>query len=241
MQNKELTPKYAALAALIEAQLGARVERLSTSTGELGYRIESADLLQVAATLRDAPELEFEMLVDVCGIDYYSYGRDEWETNRASGTGFSRGRVAGPPDDEELAAVDYRPKARFAAVYHLLSISRNHRVRLKVFCPNDDRPVLDSVYPIWNSADWYEREAFDLYGILFKGHPDLRRILTDYGFIGHPFRKDFPLIGNVEMRYDPAKGRVVYEPVSIVPRTLVPKVIRSDNRYEPELKDPGNA
>lgn len=241
MRKKELTPKYAALAAHVEAQFGARVERLPTSTGELGYRVESTDLLEVAAALRDAPELKFEMLMDVCGVDYYSYGRDEWETNRASSTGFSRGRVAAPPDDEELAAVDYRPRARFAAVYHLLSISRNHRVRLKVFCPNDDRPVLDSVYRIWNSADWYEREAFDLYGILFKGHPDLRRILTDYGFIGHPFRKDFPLIGNVEMRYDPAKGRVVYEPVSIVPRTLVPKVIRSDNRYEPDLKDPGNA
>jgi NADH-quinone oxidoreductase subunit C len=241
MQNKELTPKYAALAALVEGQLGPRLERLPTSTGELGYRVESEDLLEVAGTLRDAPGLEFEMLVDLCGVDYYSYGRDEWETNRASGTGFSRGRVAGPPDDEELAAVGYRPKARFAAVYHLLSISRNHRVRLKVFCPNDDRPVLDSVCPIWNSADWYEREAFDLYGILFKGHPDLRRLLTDYGFIGHPFRKDFPLVGNVEMRYDAARGRVVYEPVSIVPRTLVPKVIRSDNRYEPELKDPGNA
>jgi NADH-quinone oxidoreductase subunit C len=241
MQKKELTPKYAALAAVIEAQLGARVERLPTSTGELGYRVESTDLLAVAGTLRDAPELKFEMLMDVCGVDYYSYGRDEWETNSASGTGFSRGIAAGPPDDEELAAVDYRPKGRFAAAYHLLSITHNHRLRLKAFCPSDDRPVLDSVYPIWNSADWYEREAFDLYGILFRGHPDLRRILTDYGFIGHPFRKDFPLIGNVEVRYDPAKGRVVYEPVGIVPRTLVPKVIRSDNRYEPELKDPGNA
>ena len=241
MRKKELTPKYAVLAAHIEAKFGARVERLPTSTGELGYRVDFTDLLEVASTLRDAPELKFEMLMDVCGVDYHSYGRDEWETNRASGTGFSRGRVGGPPDDEELAAVDYRPRARFAAVYHLLSISRNHRVRLKVFCPNDDRPVLDSVYRIWNSADWYEREAFDLYGILFKGHPDLRRILTDYGFIGHPFRKDFPLIGNVEVRYDPAKGRVVYEPVSIVPRTLVPKVIRSDNRYEPDLKDPGDA
>jgi NADH-quinone oxidoreductase subunit C len=241
MQHKELTPKYTALAAVIDAQLGARVERLPTSTGELGYRVDSTNLLEIARTLRDAADLKFEMLVDLCAVDYCAYGRDEWETNRASGTGFSRGRVAAPPDDEELAAVGYRPEARFAVVYHLLSISRNHRVRLKVFCSNDDRPVLDSVYPIWNSADWYEREAFDLYGILFKGHPDLRRLLTDYGFIGHPFRKDFPLIGNVEMRYDPAKGRVVYEPVSIVPRTLVPKVIRSDNRYEPELKDPGNA
>jgi NADH-quinone oxidoreductase subunit C len=145
------------------------------------------------------------------------------------------------PDEEQIVAVGYRPAARFAAVYHLLSITHNHRLRLRAFCRDDRRPMLDSVHGVWNSADWFEREAFDLYGILFKGHPDLRRILTDYGFIGHPFRKDFPLIGNVEVRYDPVKGRVVYEPVSIEPRTLVPKVIRSDNRYQPELKDPGNA
>jgi NADH-quinone oxidoreductase subunit C len=118
-----------------------------------------------------------------------------------------------------------------------LSITYNHRLRLKVFCPDDARPILPSVQPVWASADWYEREAFDLFGILFRGHPDLRRLLTDYGFIGHPFRKDFPLIGNLEVRYDPEKGRVVYEPVSIEPRTLVPKVIRDDNRYEPDLKD----
>jgi NADH-quinone oxidoreductase subunit C len=121
-----------------------------------------------------------------------------------------------------------------------MSISHNWRLRLKTFCASDDRPVVDSVYGIWASADWFEREAFDLYGILFRGHPDLRRLLTDYGFIGHPFRKDFPLIGNVEMRYDPVKGRVVYEPVSIEPRTLVPKVIRDDARYAPDLKDPAN-
>jgi len=129
------------------------------------------------------------------------------------------------------------------AVYHLLSITHNHRLRLKAFCSSDERPIVDSVNDVWSSADWFEREAFDLYGILFRGHPDLRRLLTDYGFIGHPFRKDFPLIGNVEMRYDPAKGRVVYEPVSIEPRTLVPRVIRDDARYDPDLnaKDPGSA
>jgi NADH-quinone oxidoreductase subunit C len=246
MQTKELTPKYAALAAAVEAKIGARVERLPTSTGELGYRVDAANLLDVCRAVRDTPELKFEILIDVSGVDYQAYGLDEWQTNSASGTGFSRGRVRGPAaasgDEEQLEAVSYKPAGRFAAVYHLLSITHNHRLRLKAFCPSDERPILDSVYPIWNSADWYEREAFDLYGILFRGHPDLRRLLTDYGFIGHPFRKDFPLIGNVEVRYDPVKGRVVYEPVSIEPRTLVPKVIRSDNRYQEDLKDPsGNA
>ncbi len=243
MQIKELTPKYAALAAIVESKLGARVQRLPTSTAELGYRVDAANLLGVCSALRDAAELKFEILVDVCGVDYQAYGLDEWQTNSASGTGFSRGRTrAASPDEEEVEAVGYHPSRRFAAVYHLLSITHNHRLRLRAFCPSDERPILDSVYGIWNAADWYEREAFDLYGILFRGHPDLRRLLTDYGFIGHPFRKDFPLIGNVEVRYDPVKGRVVYEPVSIEPRTLVPKVIRSDNRYQEDLKDPtGNA
>jgi NADH-quinone oxidoreductase subunit C len=255
MHNKELTPKYAALAAAVEAKLGSKVERLPTSTGELGYRVDAELLLDVCRTLRDEPELKFEMLIDVCGVDYQSYGQDEWQTDTATATGFSRGRVrdlhasadylesdnAGAArvaaDEEEIVGVRYRPAARFAAVYHLLSITHNHRLRLRAFCPSDERPILDSVYEVWNAADWFEREAFDLYGILFKGHPDLRRLLTDYGFIGHPFRKDFPLIGNVEVRYDPVKGRVVYQPVSIAPRTLVPKVIRSDNRYDADLKD----
>ena len=246
MKEKELTPKYAELAAAIEAKLGDRLERLPTTTGELGYRVEPNDLNEVCRTLRDEPALAFEMLMDVCGVDYQAYGRDEWQTHSATGTGFSRGALRDPgsaaaTDIGDVEAIDYKPAARFAVVYHLLSITHNHRLRLKVFCPDDSRPLLDSVHEIWNSADWYEREAFDLYGILFRGHPDLRRLLTDYGFIGHPFRKDFPLTGNVEMRYDPEKGRVVYEPVSIAPRTLVPKVIRDDNRYQPDLKDPGNA
>ena len=242
MQPKELTAKYAALAAAIEAKLGARVERLPTSTGELGYRVAPEALLEVCRTLRDAPELKFEMLMDVCGVDYRDYGRDEWQTESASGTGFSRGTYADTaPPVEDFDPISYRPPGRFAVAYHLLSITHNHRLRLKAFCPSDERPIVDSVHPVWNSADWFEREAFDLYGILFRGHPDLRRLLTDYGFIGFPFRKDFPLIGNVEMRYDLEKGRVVYEPVSIEPRTLVPKVIRDDNRYQPDLKDQGNA
>jgi len=148
----------------------------------------------------------------------------------ATSSGFSRGVARGG-----LRVGDLQPGRRFAAVYHLLSISLNQRLRLRVFCPDDDAPVVDSVTDIWAGANWFEREAFDLFGILFRGHPDLRRLLTDYGFIGHPFRKDFPLSGNVEVRYDPEKGRVVYQPVTIDPRVLVPKVIRHDNRYDPAL------
>jgi len=243
MQLRDLTPRYAVLAAAIEARLGGRVERLPTTTGELGYSVRPDDLLDVCRSLRDASETKLEMLIDVCGVDYQTYGKDEWQTNSATETGFSRGTLdadaAPPAEDAEQAT--YRPAGRFAVVYHLLSVTHNHRLRLKTFAANDERPIVDSVYDVWNAADWFEREAFDLYGILFRGHPDLRRLLTDYGFIGHPFRKDFPLIGNVEMRYDPAKGRVVYEPVSIEPRTLVPKVIRDDARYAPDLKDQGNA
>jgi NADH-quinone oxidoreductase subunit C len=242
MQRKDLTPRYASLAGAIEAKLGGVLERLPTTTGELGYRVNAAELLHACRTLRDDDELKFEMLIDVCGVDYLGYGLDEWQTNSATGTGFSRGAlrddVAAQTDDVE--PVTYRPAARFAVVHHLMSVTHNWRLRLKTFCASDDRPVVDSVCGIWASADWFEREAFDLYGILFRGHPDLRRLLTDYGFIGHPFRKDFPLIGNVEMRYDPVKGRVVYEPVTIEPRTLVPKVIRDDARYAPDLKDPAN-
>jgi NADH-quinone oxidoreductase subunit C len=156
-----------------------------------------------------------------------TYGRDEWMTRESTATGFSRG--------VELQARQRPPDRRFAVVYHLLSITHNARLRLRVFCPSGDPPMIDSVCAVWASANWFEREIFDLFGVLFQGHPDLRRILTDYGFIGHPFRKDFPLIGNVEVRYDANEGRVVYEPVSIEPRTLVPRVIREDNRYDPQL------
>jgi NADH-quinone oxidoreductase subunit C len=244
MQVKELTPKYAALAASVESALGARAVRLVTTTAEVGYQVSPADLVECCVLLRDTPELKFEMLIDVCGVDYSTYGLDEWQTYGASDSGFSRGTYregSAAAFEGDMEATAYAPPARFAVVYHLLSITHNHRLRLKVFCADDRRPIVDSVTSIWSSADWFEREAFDLFGILFRGHPDLRRLLTDYGFIGHPFRKDFPLIGNVEMRYDPEKGRVVYEPVSIVPRTLVPKVIRDDNRYEPDLKDRSDA
>ncbi len=244
MARTELTERYLRLAETVASRFGSRLTRVTDSPGELSYEVAPASLLECCEELRDTGELGFEMLMDLCGVDYSEYGRDEWRTDGATATGFSRGVIASPDDGEEqidIANARYEPPARFAAVYHLLSLTHNHRMRLKVFCEDDEQPMLDSVTGIWSSADWYEREAFDLFGILFRGHPDLRRILTDYGFIGHPFRKDFPLIGNVEMRYDPEKGRVIYEPVSIEPRTLVPKVIRDDARYESGLKDGGDA
>jgi NADH-quinone oxidoreductase subunit C len=191
--------------------------------GEVTLVVPSAKLIEVAELLRDDPRFEFQELIDVCGIDYSDYGQSQWQTEGAPNTGFGRG-VAQQSQQEPM------PTNRFAAIYHLLSISHNVRLRMRVFVDTEE-PIVASVVSIWASANWFEREAFDLYGILFESHPDLRRILTDYGFIGHPFRKDFPLIGQVEMRYDPQQGRVIYEPVSIDPRTLVPKVTREDNRY----------
>ena len=244
MKDKEFSKKYRDLDTFIVECLEDKLIRDPSSVGQLTYRLAPDDLLEVCLKLRDEPDLSFEMLMDVCGVDYLGYGRDEWHTDEASATGFSRGveREASAPAvlHGEMEA-EYEAPRRFAVVYHLLSITHNRRLRLKVFCEDDQRPMLPSVTSVWASADWYEREAFDLYGILFRGHPDLRRLLTDYGFIGHPFRKDFPLVGNVEMRYDPEKGRVVYEPVQIEPRTLVPKVIRDDARYAAGLKDPGDA
>jgi len=215
----------------IDMRLAGLVKRAPSTTGELTLEVGVDDLLEVARTLRDDPELAFEMLMDVCGVDYLHYGHSEWTTLDSTATGFSRGVS---PD---VHAANGNTGRRFGVVYHLLSIAHNVRLRLRVFCPDDNQPIVDSVTALWASADWFEREAFDLFGILFRGHLDLRRLLTDYGFIGHPFRKDFPLIGNVEVRYDPEKGRVVYQPVSIEPRTLVPKVVRQDHRYEPALKD----
>jgi NADH-quinone oxidoreductase subunit C len=219
-----------ALAQAITAALPGKLTSVANHVGELTYEVAADELLAAAAVLRDAADLKFEMCMDVCGVDYLAHGRDEWNTQSATTSGFSRGVARGVPRVGELA-----PGRRFAAVYHLLSISLNQRLRLRVFCADDEQPMVDSVTGIWAGANWFEREAFDLFGILFKGHPDLRRLLTDYGFIGHPFRKDFPLSGNVEVRYDPEKGRVVYQPVTIDPRILVPKVIRHDNRYDPQL------
>jgi NADH-quinone oxidoreductase subunit C len=244
MHTPDLSPKYSALAARIEAHFGEQLVRLPSSVAELGYQVDADAIVDVCAQLRDHPELKFVQLMDVCGVDYLSYGRAEWDTSNATGTGFSRGVTREPADfmqTPRAETVKLDPPSRFAVAYHLLSLDENCRLRLKVYCSDDERPMVPSVVSVWSSAEWFEREAFDLFGILFRGHPDLRRLLTDYGFIGHPFRKDFPLVGNVEMRYDPKKGRVVYEPVSIVARTLVPKVIRDDARYEQALKGTDDA
>jgi NADH-quinone oxidoreductase subunit C len=221
-----------ALALKVDAHLNGKVRRVPSLADELAYEVEPSELRPVCRVLRDHPELKFEMLMDLAGVDYLHYGCDEWQTEGATRSGFSRGRVArsGVPDPNMAG--------RFGVTYNLLSIANNQRLRLRVRCPDANEPIVDSVVDVWASANWFEREAFDLFGILFRDHPDLRRILTDYGFIGHPFRKDFPLIGNVEVHYDPDRKRVVYRPVSIVPRVLVPKVIRHDHRYEPALKQP---
>lgn len=228
-----MTSKHETLAARIDARFGEKVTRIASVCGELTYELGKDDLLEIADALRVETEFEFDQLMDVCGVDYLTYGQDEWETQSASDSGFSRGVKREPVILDESDT--FAPR-RFAVVYHLLSVKNNTRVRLRVFTGESNPPIVPSVVDIWNSANWFEREAFDMFGILFTGHPDLRRVLTDYGFIGHPFRKDFPLIGNVEVKYDAEKGRVAYQPVSIEPRTLVPRVIRDDNRYSADLK-----
>ncbi len=217
----------------VQELLGERLQSCTMDLGEVTVEVAPEQLLAVCRDLRKHRDFEFTILIDVCGVDYSEYGVTEWATAESSGQGFSRGvdvQTAGHlrQGDEDLSVEQPAATRRFAAVYHLLSISHNRRLRVRCFAPDDDLPVIPSVTDIWTSANWYEREAFDLYGIIFEGHPDLRRILTDYGFIGHPFRKDFPLSGNVEVRYDAEKQRVVYEPVSIEPRVLVPKVIRDE-------------
>ena len=229
-----MSERYDTLASRIDERFGEQMRRVASICGELTYELDKDDLVEVAMALRNEANFGFEMLMDVCGVDYLSYGSDEWITNEATGSGFSRGVERGPVILDEADEFDAR---RFAVVYHLLSLQHNFRLRLRVFTGTSNPPIIHSVVDIWNGANWFEREAFDLYGVLFEGHPDLRRILTDYGFIGHPFRKDFPLSGNVEVSYDADEGRVVYKPVSIEPRTLVPRVIRDDNRYSAELKD----
>jgi len=217
--------------------LGDSVVASRCDYGDAEVEVSPGNLYSVMQTLRDTPALAFEQLLDIAGVDYAAYGEDEWITEEATNTGFSRGVDGfstgrlGLTGIYGVQPVESSTGRRFAAVYHLLSVTHNHRLRVRCFAADDDLPMLDSIVPIWASANWQEREAFDLFGIVFNGHPDLRRILTDYGFVGHPFRKDFPLIGNVEVRYDESRGRVVYEPVSIEPRVLVPRVIRDDNRY----------
>ncbi|WP_266158417.1 NADH-quinone oxidoreductase subunit C [Dyella silvatica] len=217
------------LAERLSARFGGTLT-VSIARNEITAELPAADLIAVATALRDEAPFRFSELVDVCGVDYLGYGQTEWDTETVSGTGFSRG-----VEGEAMGRFKWsdRPRdvtqpRRFAAVIHLLSIEHNQRIRLRVFCEDDSLPVVPSLTTIWPGANWFEREAFDLYGIIFEGHPDLRRILTDYGFVGHPFRKDFPLIGNVEVRYDAEQKRVVYEPVSIEPRVLVPRVIRDN-------------
>ena len=186
------------LRATIAETLGARARSVTLALGEVTVVVAAADYIEAATLLRNAPGCRFEQLIDLCGMDYSDYREGEWQGER------------------------------YGVVTHLLSVSLNQRVRLKVFAPNEDLPVVDSLQPVWNAATWFEREAFDLYGIVFEGHDDLRRILTDYGFIGHPFRKDFPISGYVEMRYDPEQKRVIYQPVTIEPRENIPRVIREE-------------
>jgi len=194
-----MTQKLDTLQAALEAALGDKIKQFTRDRGEITISVPADHYLAAAATLRDHPALKFEQLMDLCGVDYSTWKDGAWDG------------------------------ARFCVVVHLLSITHNWRVRLKVFAPDDDLPVVASVNEIWSAANWFEREAFDLYGIIFEGHLDLRRILTDYGFIGHPMRKDFPVMGHVEMRYDPEQKRVIYQPVTIEPREIVPRVIREEN------------
>ena len=191
-----MTPKLQRLHDRLTRVLGDRIVSLAERLGELTLEVRAADYLAVAQTLRDHPELRFAQLIDLCGLDYSTYGDRPW------------------------------PRERYAVALQLLSLEHNCRLRLRVYCPDDGLPKLDSVIEVWPSVNWFEREAFDLFGIVFEGHPDLRRILTDYGFVGHPFRKDFPISGYVEMRYDPEQRRIVYEPVTIEPREVTPRVVR---------------
>lgn len=213
------------LSTSIKTRFADWIDGVGIAYGEVTVEVKPSHLLDICRALVSEQEYLFNMLVDVCGIDYLHYGLDDWETETTTESGFSRGVT------RTLMRESKAMPCRFAVVYHLLSLKNNQRLRLRVNLPNDQELLVDSVMPVWSSADWFEREAFDLFGILFKGHPDLRRILTDYGFVGHPFRKDFPLIGKVEARYDAKLNRVVYEPVSITMRTLEPKVIRHDHRY----------
>jgi NADH-quinone oxidoreductase subunit C len=194
-----MSEKLKRLSICLREQLGSAMVSEVMALGELTVILNADNMLQVMMLLRDHPDLRFAQLIDVCGVDYRDYGDGTWE-----------GR-------------------RFAAVYQLLSLEHNWRLRVRVFCPDDELPRLPSVIDIWPSTNWYEREVFDLFGIVFEGHPDLRRILTDYGFIGHPFRKDFPLSGHVEMRYDPEQQRVIYQPVTIEPREVTPRIVRVEH------------
>ncbi len=215
-------PKPQDLLLALQQTFGDKMQPL-TIEDMVTADVAPENLLSVCTRLRDDPQFQFAQLTDLCGVDYLEYGESEWRTQDTTESGFSRGVEA---TEEQILSWN---KPRYGVVYHLLSLTHNQRLRLRVLV--NPEPVVPSVIDIWSAANWYEREAYDLYGIVFDGHPDLRRLLTDYGFVGHPFRKDFPLIGEVELRYDAAQQRCVYEPVSIQPRVLVPKVIREDHRY----------
>ncbi|GAB4391656.1 MAG: NADH-quinone oxidoreductase subunit C [Gammaproteobacteria bacterium] len=219
--------KLADLLTHLQQQCADYIVSSEIAHKQLTVETTPTHLYSFCQQLRDNSDFQFNVLIDVCGVDYLRYGIAEWATEEATGSGYERGTIR-ESEGKRVLAWD---KPRFAVAYHLLSTTLNHRLRLKVFVP-EELLVVSSVVDIWASANWFEREAFDMFGILFEGHPDLRRILTDYGFVGHPFRKDFPLSGHVEMRYDATLARVVYEPVDIEPRVLVPKVIRDDNRYQ---------
>ncbi|PKO52832.1 MAG: NADH-quinone oxidoreductase subunit C [Betaproteobacteria bacterium HGW-Betaproteobacteria-20] len=201
-----MATKLEQLSANLQAVLGAKISKQTVALGEITLECSVAEYLSVCRLLRDDVGLQFEQLIDLCGVDYQAYGED------GSGDDLYKG-------------------ARYAVVCHFLSVTLNHRLRLRVFAQDEEFPVLPTLVDIWPVANWFEREAFDLYGIMFENHPDLRRLLTDYGFVGHPFRKDFPMIGTVEMRYDPEQQRVIYQPVSIEERNNVPRIIRSEGTH----------
>jgi NADH-quinone oxidoreductase subunit C len=206
------------LTAALQNVCGDRLASVTVALGEVTAVIEPERLLETATLLRDSPELRFQQLMDLCGVDYSAYGQGL------------------EPEALDGMSADTPSRRRFAVVYHLLSLHHNWRLRLRLFARDNDLPVVDSVINIWPSANWLEREAFDLFGIVFTGHPDLRRLLTDYGFVGHPFRKDFPISGNVEMRYDPDQQRVIYQPVTIEPRVITPRINREENYGDTEPK-----
>ena len=224
----------------LQNAFAASLQSIENQFDELTIVVKSDDLLNVLSQLNKSNEFEFDQLIDLAGIDYLEFGSDEWNTESVSSSGFSRGVEKSSfgrftfDDAKQNTDMD---SPRYAVVYHLLSVNKNQRLRVKAFCEDNHLPIFPSVTSIWTSANWYEREAFDLFGIVFEGHPDLRRILTDYGFTGHPFRKDFPLVGHVEVRYDPDQKRVIYQPVSIEPRINVPKVIREDHRFTDSVEN----
>lgn len=232
---------YTRLAERLRARFGDRALAIVEARGETTLEVASFSLAEIARTLRDDADFQFEQAVDLTGLDFLGYGDGEWEVAIVGNESFSRGVEGGSGPGRfrwENRPIGKGPEKRFASVVHLLSIRHNERLRLRCFATNNDLPVVPSLVEVWPGLNWFEREAFDLFGIVYEGHPDLRRILTDYGFVGHPFRKDFPLIGNVEVRYDAEKRRVVYEPVSSVePRVGVPRVVREDSRWEQAVSE----